>query len=740
MIFTVLQCVGKAVVKNGLKGLINWLPFGEALSDIAANALDEWKQRKQDAERHAEVQALAQASGEEVRQQVARVVQEVAADQPAEARQALAAYLRQVPVTLRQSLRRPSDPTGTTVPAGLALNKPDDLLRLLPAKMPRFRPGDRPAGIGDWELVELLGIGGFGEVWKARNPHFDGVPSVALKFCLDPIARERLLRHEAAVLNQVMRQGKHSGIVTLEHSYLSTDPPCLEYEYVEGGDLAGLLTDWQQKGGLPPNTVLQLMHDLAETVAFAHHLNPPIVHRDLKLANILVQRSAKDKLLLKIADFGIGGLAATQALREMSQPSTRQSPLTVSLVRGAYTPLYASPQQIRGEKPDPRDDVHALGVIWYQLLTGDPTSGAPAGLQWPKQLQHFGMVDEQIALLGSCFEARAEDRPAEAAVLAGRLAGWLRAGTPMIVPPVKPLPPAEPIHPVPAPRREIPAKTRKKGSGAFLPVFAGLFVVVGVAVWFFLHGPRSDTQLKPFVNSMGMEFVPVKQGTFWMSKDGKNAQQEVTISKDFYLGKYPVTQAQWQAVMGYNPSNFSRTGGGKVEDISDEDLKQFPVEMVLWNDVQEFLTKLNALEKNSGWAYRLPTEAEWEYACRGGAPTSKEECSFDFYFAKPTNDLSSDQANFNGNFPAGNAPKGPYLARPCKVGSYPPNKLGLYDMHGNVCQWCEDSYHEGSGRVIRGGSWGARASSCRAAFRGRGPSGKYSPICGFRLARVPSGK
>src|SRR5262249_39782942 len=144
--------------------------------------------------------------------------------------------------------------------------------------------------------------------------------------------------------------------------------------------------------------------------------------------------------------------------------------------------------------------------------------------------------------------------------------------------------------------------------------------------------------------------------------------------------------------------------------------------------------------KGSGWLYRLPTEEEWEYACRGGA-SSKEDCSFDFYFEQPTNDLSSKQANFNGNEPAGNAPKGEWLRRPTKVGSYQPNRLGSYDRHGNAWEWCEASFSGGSDRVFRvfrGGSWLDR--SCGAAWRnGMAQSDVYC-ACGFRLARVPSGE
>ncbi len=134
--------------------------------------------------------------------------------------------------------------------------------------------------------------------------------------------------------------------------------------------------------------------------------------------------------------------------------------------------------------------------------------------------------------------------------------------------------------------------------------------------------------------------------------------------------------------------------------------------------------------------YRLPKDVEWEYACRGGA-TSEAECSWFFYFDKPTNDLSSEQANFNGTQPSGKAPKGKSLGRPTRVGAYPSNKLGLCDMHGNVGQWCLDAIDEGKLRVCRGGNWLHDGDSCQAQRRGGDrPLAKWNSR-GFRLARVP---
>lgn len=225
-------------------------------------------------------------------------------------------------------------------------------------------------------------------------------------------------------------------------------------------------------------------------------------------------------------------------------------------------------------------------------------------------------------------------------------------------------------------------------------------------------------------NSLGMKLALIPRGTFWMSENGDNAQRQVEMAYEFYLGIYPVTQGEWQEVMGCNPSYFSRTGKGKdkVAHISDVDLREFPVECVTWDDVQQFLEKLNAREQSSEWLYRLPTETEWEYSCRGGLDT-KEDCSFAFYFDQPSNDLSSTQANFRNN-----------LGRTCQVGMYRPNRLGLYDMHGNVWEWCNS---EITSPVLRGGSFVSPASLVRCAFHFRNVPTYRTYLVGFRVVMVP---
>jgi formylglycine-generating enzyme required for sulfatase activity/serine/threonine protein kinase len=248
------------------------------------------------------------------------------------------------------------------------------------------------------------------------------------------------------------------------------------------------------------------------------------------------------------------------------------------------------------------------------------------------------------------------------------------------------------------------------------------------------HEATTTATLPPtFKNSLGMEFVLVSKGKSSLGGGGgSTGEREVVIVNDFYLGKYEVTQEEWEKLTTTTPSYFSRTGAGKdlAKDIADAELRRFPVESVSWDDAQVFLERLNKREKDPGWVYRLPNEAEWEYACRGGPLSDTLESAYDFYFDKPTNELLPEQANFDKR-----------LKRTCKVGSYHPNRLGLYDMHGNVWEWCDEvekTANGASSREPRGGCWSTLPVSCTAAWR-RGPA-RWEGRVGLRVARVPVGK
>jgi formylglycine-generating enzyme required for sulfatase activity len=256
-------------------------------------------------------------------------------------------------------------------------------------------------------------------------------------------------------------------------------------------------------------------------------------------------------------------------------------------------------------------------------------------------------------------------------------------------------------------------------------------------------------------NSISMKLVLVKPGTFLMGSPPNQAersadedQHEVEITRLFYVGVHEVTQEEYERVMGRNPSWFSSTGGGK-DKVQGMDTRTFPVESVSWGNAVQFCYLLSELPAEKGYerTYRLPTEAEWEYICRGG-PFFKKPAP-PFYFG---NSLSPTQANFDGNHPYGGAAKGQYLQLPTTVGCYPPNPLGLHDLHGNVWEWCADWYgaeyykwsprqdppgpENGERRVLRGGSWYCVGWDCRAAFRGNNVPGVRDYGVGFRVVLV----
>ena len=201
------------------------------------------------------------------------------------------------------------------------------------------------------------------------------------------------------------------------------------------------------------------------------------------------------------------------------------------------------------------------------------------------------------------------------------------------------------------------------------------------------------------VSSINYKMVYISPGTFMMGspsgepkRDSDERQHKVTLTNGFYMGTTEITQIQWREIMGSNPSKFK--GDNR------------PVEKVSWNDCREFIRKLN--QQEGGNKYRLPTEAEWEYACRAGTTTP--------FFTGSC--ISTDQANYDGNPPMPGCSKGRYRKKTIDVASFSPNNWGLYDMHGNVCEWCQDRFGDypsshvkdpegpssGSSWVNRGGS------------------------------------
>ncbi|MCI0680508.1 MAG: protein kinase [Gemmataceae bacterium] len=305
--------------------------------------------------------------------------------------------------------------TGRVSPPELVLRGPDDPAQLLPPALPRFKPGDALPGRTGWVLERHLSGGGFGEVWLARGVF--GLER-AVKFFHNLKDRHRDLLHEGNVIARLLRDGKHANVVPLLDASLDGDGPWLMYEYVEGGDLGDAIRRW---AALPiaerQEKIVVALRLLANAVGRFHAFNPPIVHRDLKPANILYDRAVRQ---LRITDFGIGGVAAAELIGSERHGTLSRGARLQSHLFGACTPLYASPEQKRGEPPDPRDDVHALGVIAYQMLTGQMTHGV--GPDFADDLAELGVAETLIDLVRRCT-AKAQRRLKDAGVIVTVLDG-----------------------------------------------------------------------------------------------------------------------------------------------------------------------------------------------------------------------------------------------------------------------------------------------------------------------------
>jgi formylglycine-generating enzyme required for sulfatase activity/predicted Ser/Thr protein kinase len=548
-------------------------------------------------------------------------------------------------------------------------------------------------------IERVLGSGGFGITYLARDKRLgrqvvikENLPA---QFCWrDTTSLTVQPRHssgedvdnfqyslesfekEAATLASL----DHPGIVKVLRSFEANGTAYFVMPFVEGVTFDEVMREREMQRR--PFTEAELVSLLDKVLAALGYLHDRgIYHRDIKPGNLLIT-SQGDPVLI---DFG----AARQRLSERS--------LTVIESPG-YTPF--EQMQSRG-KVGPWSDLYALGGTIYKAITGETPAKAADRI----------FEDDVVPLV-----ERAEFRSRYSAAF---LAGIDRAMRPRLMDRWQAA--AEWMVKVIAP--PSPSESR------------------AVARSESLRSPLDDGAIGEVVEVKlpGQVVIPLcycPAGSFRMgspasekNRSENENQVQVRISQGFWMGQTEVTQRQWVAVMGSNPSSF------KGDDL--------PVERVSWNDAQAFIVKLKwSAPLPSGWKYALPSEAQWEYACRAGT-----ESVFGF-----GDILSSWEANFDGNSPYGSAKKGPYLAKTSEVGSYQPNKWGLYDMHGNVYEWCADWYGKklhggvdpvgtstGSYRVRRGGSWNFSARSCRAATRYGDTPGTRLSFLGFRVAAVPVG-
>lgn len=698
----------------------------------------------------------------------------------------LVEHLPEVPAVIASAGSEGARPTDETVrlsPEQMDADDSEDVGLTLGFLLPSTRPGSL-GQLAHYEILEVLGQGAFGTVLKGFDEKLHRM--VAIKIMSTELAstspaRKRFLREARSAA--AIRHDNVVAIYAVEEKPL----PYLVMEYIPGQTLQQLL---DASGPLDQTVILKLGQQIADGLAAAHIQG--LVHRDIKPANILLEDGVHMKV--KITDFGLARAADDATLTQsgiiagtpmyMSPEQAYGHPLdqrsdlfgfgsvlyqmvtgrppfraatTLAVLKRVTEDTPRAIQEIIPETPD-----WLVAIIW-KLLAKNPderfqstTELAELLARCRDELKHNGKVTSFPNLMpatpapATAPVTIATSRPstgsrgrqfAGAAIALLMIVGsvvlfqnWKSTRSQTELPPVsksvasqpdvKPNVPKTDTHDVPAaepnpavaiaPSETTPATKTSAESTA----------------------PRGLPA--EFANSIGMQFVIVPKGKSWLGGGPDRVGEKVVeITADFYLGKHEVTQEQWERVMGENPSFFSRTGTGMnaVQNLSDADLLRLPVDNVTWDQCQVFIAKLNKWEAEKGWIYRLPTEIEWEYACRGGSMSEKWDSAFDYYPPQPTNTLMLVDANFNNGTPDNYIG----LNRPSKVGSFAPNALGLHDMHGNVWEWCADSdtTNEGlPGYSNRGGSWGSPAYDCTAACRAVRIPSNLSQSHGVRLARA----
>ena len=564
-------------------------------------------------------------------------------------------------------------------------------------------------------IESKLGEGGVGITYLAKNRRGDlrVIKTLREQILNAPAWQPHQSKLKQDFKDEALRLSfcRHPHIVEIENLFDDDGLPHMVMEYIPGSDLGKRLIT---KGAFSEAQALLYIRQIGEALTVVHERG--LLHRDLKPSNIMMRQGKQEAVLI---DFGI----ARQFIPGVIQQHTV-----------ARTPGFAPPEQYLtdGERGE-YIDVYALAATLYSLLTRQIPLSATERLQdrnlIPPQSFYPSISNRVNEAIMRGMALNYKFRPQSVKEWLDLLGAEVITSTPPKTSSVQ-TPPEQPVinsipQPPPITIKSPPPTEPITG----LPMKTFSFETVTVNARGEIIN-RRNLQAKYFVEDLGngvtLEMVQIPGGTFTMgsprseegSLDRERPQHQVT-AEPFFMGKYVITQEQYQVIMGKNPSHFKNETTKWLFGRENRN-KNRPVERVSWYDAVEFCDRLS---KTTGKEYRLPSEAEWEYACRAGSATP-------FYFGEA---IITDLANYNGNYPYACAPKGEYRKQTTDVGIFPPNAFGLYDMHGNVFEWCADPWHDNyegapkDGRVwlengnknrspLRGGSWDYDAWLCRCAF------------------------
>ncbi len=612
---------------------------------------------------------------------------------------------------------------------------------LAPQAGSRLPPGTR---VGHYKLLREIGSGSTGTVYEAR--HDEMHTRCAVKVLHPSHARSAQVRgrfrRELSAVGAVRHPNVVAGLdasTSGEHCYLVT-------EYLAGASLRDAL-------GVASPFPVGVACEIARQVAcgLSALAGCGLVHRDLSPSNVFLTTDGSVKLL----DFGLVRVLTPGPRPEqwLTEPG---SPLG--------NPAYTAPEQHRlSAEADARSDLYSLGCVLYQMLAGFVPFGDRGDLRReefpPKHAAETPTpvatlrpgIDPALAdLVAALLAKRPGDRPQTPAAVAAALQPF--ADEPGFRAFARTL--ATPVHPAGEPSTLTPDLRRRSRRWLLLLVPILLVVAFGVASVVppssaptgTAENPSPQSDPAEITNSIGMRLRRLPAGEFvmgsppgeWarMDRGGVETQRRVVVPRPAYAGVFEVTQGEYRTVTGINPSHFGPTGLG-AGPVAAFPWDRLPVDSVSWFDATEFCRKLAARpeERAAGRAYRLPSEEEWEYACRAGTTTA-------FHFG---DSLSSLQANIHPDpiYP-GVQQAGSSRGHPLPVGTFPANAFGLHDPHGNVMEWTATVVPNAHDRrLIRGGHGLLAARDCRSAARAShaddggialgADAGAAGPQYGFRV-------